>query len=209
MIGNATNDDNKLENWGAATSRVEKFFGTMHLIIMLIVLAYLIGSYIRKHRLSKFQWVFLIVLMFIELFTAIVQYGYFGLGDDDNHNCFYSDKVFYGSGEILLFNMSILIGYKLYLEIDNLYEFAVKGNLMSTWRRRRNHCILVSLWALSGINVSVYIFFNTYWTFIERDMYTLQIFNFVNRLSDIGFMSLNAFLYFLAYIYLNKTLKFS
>ena len=115
IIGNAANDKNKLENWGRATKRVERIFGTLHLIIMLIVLAYLIGSYIRKHRLSKFQWTFLIALLFIEFFTTIVQYGYFGLGSGDHQNCDYYDRVFYGTGEIMLFNMSIMIGYKLYI----------------------------------------------------------------------------------------------
>ena len=90
-----------------------------------------------------------------------------------------------------------------------LYEFAVKGNLLSNWLKWRNKCILRCLWCLSGVNVSVFIFFNTYWTFVKRDMYTLQIFNFVNRLSDIAFMSANAFLYLLAYVYITKTLNFS
>ena len=115
IIGNAKNDNNALENWESATSRVKKVYGTMHLVIMLIVLSYLIGSYVRKHRLSAFQWTFLIGLFFIEFFTTIVQYGYFGLGDGDHKNCHYYDKVFYGTGEILLFNISILIGYKLYI----------------------------------------------------------------------------------------------
>ena len=69
--------------------------------------------------------------------------------------------------------------------------------------------MLVSLWCLSGANVGVFVFFNTYWTFVKRDMYTLQIFNFANRISDITFMSANAFLYLLAYIYISKTLNFS
>ena len=69
--------------------------------------------------------------------------------------------------------------------------------------------MLISLWILSGANVVIFVFFNTYWTFIKRDMYTLQIFNFVNRLTDISFMSANAFLYLLAYIYISKTLNFS
>ena len=90
-----------------------------------------------------------------------------------------------------------------------MYEFAVKGNLLSSYLKWRNKCMLVSLWCLSGANVGVFIFFNTYWTFVKRDMYTLQIFNFVNRLSDIAFMSANAFLYLLAYIYISKTLNFS
>ena len=115
IIGNAANDDNALENYSTATKRLEKIFGTMHLVIMLIVLSFLIGSCLRKHRLSNFQWTFLIGLCFIEFFTMVVQYGYFGLGSGDHQNCDYYDKVFYGTGEILLFDISILIGYKLYI----------------------------------------------------------------------------------------------
>ena len=47
------------------------------------------------------------------------MFQYFGLGDGDYHNCLYYDHVFFGATDILLFNLSILMGFKIFNKEDN------------------------------------------------------------------------------------------
>ena len=76
------------------------------------------------------------------------------------------DHVFFGTADILLFNMSILMGYKIYTVTNNMYEFAVKGNLPSQTMIKRDKAILNAIWIISIADIIAYIFLNTYWTFI-------------------------------------------
>ena len=97
------NENKKVVNYIAAT---------LHLILMCTIIAYLVVSKIRKHRLSKFQWIYMINLACVEFLTTIVLYGYFGIGSGDNHECNYYDKVFYGAADIFLFNLLTIFGFK-------------------------------------------------------------------------------------------------
>ena len=110
---------------------------------------------------------------------------------------------------MFLYNMSILIGYKMYTVTDNLFNFAVKGNLPSNWVRRRNKCIMISLYVFSITTVLVYIFMNTYYTFVDRNMGVLREFKFYNKFLDISQMVLIAVLYYLSYGMIRKTLKYT
>lgn len=110
---------------------------------------------------------------------------------------------------MFLYNMSILIGYKMYTVTDNLFNFAVKGNLPSNWVRRRNKCIMISLYVFSIATVVAYIFMNTYYTFVDRNMNILREFKFYNKFLDISQMVFIAVLYFLSYAMIKKTLKFT
>ena len=105
--------------------------------------------------------------------------------------------------------MSILMGYKIYTVTNNMYEFAVKGNLPSHAAIKRDKIILNSIWILSLADIGTYIFLNTYWTFIVRDMESLAIFNFANRLVQIALNLANSALYFASFFRIGKVLKFT
>ena len=141
--------------------------------------------------------------------STFVLYGYFGIGNGDKDNCGFYDHVFFGVTDIFLFNVSILIGYKQYILSNNLYEFAVKGNLPSKWQLRRNKMILNSIWGLSISDIVIFVVLNIYWTFINRNMQTLRIFNFSNKMAQFALMVVNAILFVFAYLMITKTLNYT
>jgi len=75
------------------------------------------------------------------------------------------------------------MGYKFYTVTNNMYEFTVKGNLASKLTKKCNKLILRSIWVASIVYWFTYLLFNTYWTFIDRNMPTLRIFNFSSRMA--------------------------
>ena len=74
------------------------------------------------------------------------------------------------------------MGFKIYTVTNNMYEFAVKGNLPSLLSKKRDKAIHNAIWFVSIADIAVYTFLNTYWTYINRDMEILALFNFGNRL---------------------------
>ena len=183
IIGNADKDTVQIEGYMSKLTKLYYFFGAVHLVIVIAIVVYIVVSLISGHRLSKFQVTYLSNLIFVEICYVIVMFGYFGVGDGVKNNCGYYDKVFYGVTDIFLFNVSILIGHKQYTMSSNLYEFAVKGNLPSKWSVRRNKLILYCIWGVSLAEMVTFIFMNTYWTFINRDMASLRLFNFSNKMA--------------------------
>ena len=209
FLGNPDKKQTKLSDYGAARTTVSYISAFFNLALFLAILTYLIVSKIRKHRLSYFQWVYLINLAFVEVLTTIVLFGYFGIGDGHADNCGYYDHVFFGSTDIFLFNVSILLGFKQYSVSSSVYEFAVKGNLPSKNIKRRNQIILYTIWALSIAEIASYIFFNTYWTFHSRDMYSLSIFNFSNKIWQAIFTIVNALLFLASHLLIRRTLNYT
>lgn len=146
-------------------------------------------------------------MLILELVLVIVLGNYFGVTDRDERNCFFFDHLFFGVADIILFNQSILLGFKTYAVFDNMYEFAVKGNLPSKNKKKRNKFILKLIWFLSVGNFILFICMNIYWTYIGRNIYNLRIFNFVNKIAQIVLTALNAILFIYAHNMVNKTLK--
>lgn len=106
-----------------------------------------------------------------------------------------------------MFNLSIMLGFKTYAVFESIYEFAVKGNLPSKQKKKRNKFIVKLIWFLSITNFVLFICCNIYWTYIGRNIYYLRIFNFVNRLAQIILTALNALLFISAYRIITKTLS--
>lgn len=103
--------------------------------------------------------------------------------------------MFFGTVDILLFNLSIMIGFKIYSLVNTVFEFCVKGNLPTSGSVTRDKVILNVIWCLFVGDGLAYIFLNTYWTFINRDMGVLRIFNFVNRIAQITVILVNAIMF--------------
>lgn len=121
----------------------------------------------------------------------------------------YVNKIFFGTSDVFLFNVSIILGYKFYSVMNNLYEFSVKGNLPTKLSKKCNKLILNTIWIASIVDWTAYIFLNTYWTFVSRNMAALRIFNFVNRLVQLTLIFLVTVLFILAYQLIRKTLAFT
>lgn len=156
--------------------------GTIHVIEAIGVLMYMLLSRFTGHRLSRQQWWFLACIVAVLIINAIVYYGYFGIGEGDHHHCHYFDHVFYGTSDIMLFILSMLLGFKQFKVAYNMHEFIVKGNLPTVASKKRNKFWYNVIICLSISDISIYIFLNTYWTFVERRMDVLSYFNFGNQL---------------------------
>jgi len=91
--------------------------------------------------------------------------------------------VFFGVSDIYMFNFSILMGFKTYTVFNNMYEFAVRGNLPTKREKKRNKILLKSFYTFSIVEACVFVFFNTYWTYMNRDINSLRFFNFLNKCS--------------------------
>ena len=87
IFGDPANHTHKLDNFKSAIKATDYAFATCHMIVLITLIAYITLSMVRKHRISTFQWTFLINLICVELFCIIVQFNYFGLGDGDQHHC--------------------------------------------------------------------------------------------------------------------------
>jgi hypothetical protein len=131
----------------------------------------------------------------------IVEFRYFGIETHVERNCLFFDHVLFGSVDILIFNLSMIMGFRTYTVFNNMYEFAVKGNLPNKNIKRRNMSILRVIWIVSLVDLAIVVFMNIYWTFIDRNIYNLRIFNFTNRLVMITLIIFNAILFVFA---LNK-----
>ena len=118
----------------------------------------------------------------------------------------YVSKIFIGTTDVFLFNVCIVLGFKFYTVINDLYEFSVKGNLPTKLAIKCNKLILNTIWIASIADLFLYIFFNTYWTFGSRNMEALRIFNFANRLVQIALIFLVTLLFVLTYRLIRMTL---
>ena len=66
IIGDASDDLDPMPDYDGAIISADYVYGVLHLILMLVVIAYMIFSCVRKHRLSRFQWTYLINLACVE-----------------------------------------------------------------------------------------------------------------------------------------------
>ena len=157
-----------MPNFAQATVISDYVFGVMHSFIVLACIFFMIGSKVRGHRLSCYQWFFFANLAIEEFMVCIVMFQYFGLGHSDAHNCKYWDHIFLGLGDIQLFGLTMLLGYKMYTAARNMYEFAVKGNLPSRSAKSRDKTFYTIIVFFSISDIVVYVLLNTYWTFVDR-----------------------------------------
>ena len=102
-----------------------------------------------------------------------------------------------------------MMGYKIYTVTNNMYEFAVKGNLPSLLSKRRDQAIHNAIWFVSIADIVVYTFLNTYWTYINRNMEVLALFNFGNRVMQIALNAANSLLFFGSCLLIRKVLGYT
>ena len=209
LVGTETRRMNQIKDFDSYLIKIHYFYGTLYVILFLLCVAYQITSCIRKHRMTFFQWQQLSILTFLILLQIFIYFNYMGLGDGSNSNCGFFDNIFFGVSDIYMFNFSILMGFKTYTVFNNMYQFAVKGDLPEKKAKRRNKRFLYAIYAFSIIETILFVFFNTYWTFINRNISTLRYYNFFNRCMQILLILTNTSLFIIATIRIRQTLKFT
>ena len=104
-------------------------FGTVNAILMILVALYVAAVCYRKHRLTKYEWsniAFLFTIYFLDIF---IYFDYFHVDIGEFRNCHIWDKILAGTIDALLYNISLLMAYKLFTISNNFYEFAINGTL--------------------------------------------------------------------------------
>lgn len=181
-------------------------FAALFLILTIVIAIYIIIARVRKTRLSRFQWTHVISLLIICFMNGVGMFSYFGVPVDEDMTCRFVDDVDYGISDIMLFNVCVFQGFKLYTVTKSFHDFAIHGRLPSRKLKKRNKIIMRVFWAVSIIDVLVFVIMNIYWTFINRDIAKLYAFIFANRSVQIVMIFFVCTLFFLAYRTFGKTL---
>ena len=122
-------------------------------------------------------------------------------------NCHFFDHILSGSTDIFLFNISLSLGFKLYSVTNVFYEFVFKNRLPELKEKRKNKLILRLIWIGSIADLTIFVFMNIFWTYIDRDIYSLNTFLFWNRVVEVLMILFNSVLFFMSYRKFGKTLK--
>ena len=104
-------------------------FGAFNALMMFLMILYVVAVCVRKHRLSRYQWTNLAFLFAIYLIDFIIYFEYFQLSIGELKNCHVFDKIFSGTIDIFLYNITLRMGFKLYCISNDFYEFAIHGTL--------------------------------------------------------------------------------
>ena len=174
---------------------------------MILLILYVLAVCLRKHRLSNFQKTNIAFLFIIYLFDMMVYFEFFGIDNDKLKNCHVIDKIFTGIMDALLYNMSLLMAFKLYKVSNNFYEFTINGTLPEKKQKKKDKLIIRLIWAVSIVDLLIYLFLCIYWTFINRDISSLHNYISYNRIISICVMLANSTLNYLSLRKFRKTLR--
>ena len=209
IIGSPTRKRNQLPKFDEYLIKIQYFYAAVYVILFLGCMTYLIASCVRKHRMTFFQWQSLIILTVLIFLQIFIYFNYFGVGSGTEQNCGFFDNVLFGIADIYMFNFSILMGFRTYTVFNNMYQFAVNGELPEKKAKRRNKRFLWCIYAFSICETILFVTFNTYWTFVNRNIATLRTFNFCNRLAQIVLICVNTSLFIFATIRIRQTLRYT
>ena len=172
-----------------------------------MLILYVVAVCLRNHRLSKFQKINIAFLFVIYLIDMLIYFEFFGIDSDEGGNCHAFDKILTGTMDVLLYNITLLMAFKLYNVSNSFYEFTINGTLPEKKLKKRNKLIIRLIWAVSIVDLIVYVLLCIYWTFINRDINTLHVYISYNRLFGIIVMVANSALNLLSLRKFRKTLK--
>lgn len=179
---------------------IDIMVGVVQIILFMLPLGYMINAAVRKTPLPWFQWVLLSSLLLMAAGIATVAFDYFGLGEQDPlDNCFYTQRLIWGVSDILIYFISLIVGFRIYCLVNTVNHFALEGRLPTQKSIKRNKTILKAIIVFAIVDGVAFVFFNTFWTFVVENFHAAEFFNTVNGLSQVILMLVNCLLYVLAY----------
>ena len=129
--------------------------GFANIAFVLIILIFMIQTKLRKNRLTPFVWMCLSNLLFCSIITGVGQIYYADIFKSEN--CNFGLNLIYGVENIIIFNLSIIVGFRTYILCNEISEFALKGNLPSERAKKYKHWIVRIMWFCSGSYLLVYL----------------------------------------------------
>ena len=113
-------------------------------------------------------------------------------------------NMMYGMSDIFFFNVSLTIAYKLYAVTNIFYQFSVNKILPTSEQKKKNKFLIRSIQAISILNLATFVFFITYWTFINRDMPARQLYIFITKVASVLLLFVNSVLWGLTHRLMRK-----
>ena len=113
-------------------------------------------------------------------------------------------NMMYGMSDIFFFNVSLTIAYKLYAVTNIFYQFSVNKILPTSEQKKKNKFLIRSIQAISILNLATFVFFITYWTFINRDMSARQLYIFITKVASVLLLFVNSVLWGLTHRLMRK-----
>ena len=149
--------------------------GVLNALLFLVILTFMVFSCVRSHRLTRFEWISLSNLAYA---TGSVALGQITIRHIDSKQCNFSLHLIYSVEVLILFNLSMIIGYKVYRISHEIYEFSINGNLPSEKSKKCERIIIFTIWGLSLLYLCLFLFLQYYWHFANHSPRKLEIFNF-------------------------------
>ncbi len=149
--------------------------GILNFLLLAIMTVYMAISIIRKHRMTRFQWICLCNLWFA---VAIVAIGQVWFNSIESDFCNFSLKIIYGIDTIILFNLSTIVCFKAKCVCHDIYEFAINGNLPSLAVQRKKKIVIALIWACSVCYMLVYLILSSIFVFDNQNLVQFDKLNF-------------------------------
>ena len=133
--------------------------GCLNIAIFLTISIFMIRSCLKKSKFSRINWFGFWNLVFS---TGVVASGQISFSKIESKNCNFGLDMIYGAENIILFNLSMLIGYKTYCICHEVNEFSIKGSLPGEREKKIKKYIVTSMWTFSIIYMLVFLFLGFY-----------------------------------------------
>lgn len=121
--------------------KLDKVIGICNIVILFCIFIFLIQTYLRKLHLTKFVWICLLQLMLCTAAIGTLQIVF--ANNDTRKHCGLIMQEFYVTEVVILFNLSMQIGYKTAVASYEINEFASKGMLPSERTKKITNCVMI------------------------------------------------------------------
>mmetsp|Transcript_22561 Transcript_22561/g.27892 ORF Transcript_22561/g.27892 Transcript_22561/m.27892 type:complete len:207 (+) Transcript_22561:112-732(+) len=160
--------------------------GVIKLIFACVLASFLLLQACRKTKLARLSWVGLILINFITFISAFYMLE-LSNSSSNVSNCSYSVSLIYGIENLIVFNLTAYIGYKVYLVVYDMEEFVRTGSLPTKRSLTIRKVLIWVVQALSSFGMILYISLNLVWMFdAPDDTESVQVYALVARLGEMA-----------------------
>ena len=141
--------------------------GYVNIAITCCICAFIAVLLFRRSKLSCLNWLGLIQILFLYLFVGIAQLiGHRSMYE--NTNCNFAQKFVYSVEGLLVYNLAIYIGYRIFQLCASMAEFVRTGSLPTEAKSKWRRCFVIAFWALFVLLLLFFISENLYWLISGR-----------------------------------------
>ena len=131
----------------------------LKLVFVALILAFIVLSIWRSHRLTFFQWFQLAQIVAL----SCIELPYFiGFQHAEDDMCRSVQKIYGGATYCLLLGISLLLSWQFHAFFRQVYAFVRHGVLPTEGSRRRNKILLFGIWFFFLVDWIIFIFVDDY-----------------------------------------------